>query len=726
MPLKKVRAKQTGKIMSRRILMASVGMAATLGSGTALAQAPAAAQPAPAAAPTSRTTGYDAAFFVKYAPRTALDIVQRIPGFTLDLGANNGNGGADIRGFAGVAGNVVINGQRPTTKSEPLDAYLSRIPASRVKRVEVGPGDIFGADYASKSQVANLILVEGGKGGIGGNANVSAERHYTGKITPTASGSVSLTHGPSTFNIAGDTAWFDETEEGADVVTDPVTRELLESRRKVNVTNNYSPFVSASWALDEGPTKSANLNVRYHFDRFHLFQTAHVFPVGALEHDDTLVEHYPTKSYEIGGDVSRPLGGGALKFVGLATRQRRHTLDELDTGNLGHTEVVGGFQQLSQSQRNETLGRLTWSKSNVLGFQFESGAEVAWNTLDFNLNLFDFDENGDKTRVDLPLDNARVTELRGEFWINGSRSLTKTLRLNIGLNYEMSHLKVSGDAIADRKLAFPKPSITLDWEPGGGWHSQLILRRTIAQLDFFDFISVADLASSQVSGGNANLQPQRSWEGRFSVEHPVFKQGKARLELGYDLISLLQDRILTPQGFDAPGNIGTGRQAFADLTLDAPLDQFWKGLRVKLHGNVQRTRVQDPISGDLRDFSGFFPSWEWDADVRRDLGRLSYGFTASDNARTTIFRTDVLDTRWNGGVYASAFVEYRPMQNRTLRLDFNDISNIGGGRNLLEFVPNRTAAAPSVLDHRFRNSHVRIALTLKQSFGGGGGVAKSQ
>jgi hypothetical protein len=709
--------------------MASVGMATVLGSGAALAQEPA-NQPAPTAAPTSRTTAaYDAAFFSKYAPRTALDIVERIPGFTLDLGANNNNNGtgpADIRGFAGVAGNVVINGQRPSTKSEPLDAFLSRIPAGRVKRVEVGPGDIFGADYASKSQVANLILVEGGKDGISGNATLSAERHYTGRITPTGSGTISLTHGRSTFNVAGDTAWFDETEEGGDVVTDPVSGEILETRRKVNVTNNYSPFISASWALDDGPTRSANLNIRYHFDRFHLFQTAHVFPADSTEHDDTLVEHYPTKSFELGGDVTRPFAGGALKFVALATRQRRHTLDELDTGNLGHTEVVGGFQQLSQSQRNETLGRLTWSKPNVLGFQFESGAEVAWNTLDFNLDLFDFDENGDKTRVDLPLDNARVTELRGEFWVNGSRPLTRTLRMDIGLNYETSQLKVSGDATADRKLSFPKPSITLDWEPGGGWHSQLILRRTVAQLDFFDFISVADLASSQVSGGNANLQPQRSWEGRFSVEHPLFKQGKARLELGYNLISLLQDRILTPEGFDAPGNIGTGRQAYADLTLDAPLEQFWKGLRVKLHGNVQRTRVQDPISGDPRDFSGFFPTWEWDADVRRDLGQLSYGFTASDNARTTIFRTDVLDTRWNGGVYASAFVEFHPTQSQTLRLDLNDISNVGGGRNLLEFFPNRTAPPPSELDHRFRNSHVRIQLTFKQSFGGAGGVAKSQ
>ena len=710
--------------MSRQLLMASVGILAMLGSGTALAQPSNAPQAAPAPTSNPRTTGYDVGFFSKYAPRTALDIVQRIPGFTLDLGANNGNGGADIRGFAGVAGNVVINGQRPSTKSEPLDAYLSRIPASRVKRVEVGPGDLFGGDYASKSQVANLILIEGGKSGISGNAAVTAERHYTGRVTPTASGSVSVNRGPSTFNIAGDTAWVDETEEGADVVTDLSTGQLIEFRRKVNLTNNYSPFVSAGWSLDQGPTDSANLNFRYHFDRFHLFQTAHVFPAGGLEHDDTLVEHYPTKSYEIGGDVTRPLAGGAIKLVGLATRQRRHTLDELDIGNLGHTDVVGGFQQLSQSQRNETLGRLTWSEPKLLGFQFESGAEAAWNTLDFNLDLFDLDPNGARTRVDLPLDNARVTELRGEFWINGSRALTKRLRMDLGLNYEMSHLKVSGDAIADRKLQFPKPSLTLDWDAGGGWHGQMILRRTVAQLDFFDFISVADLASSQVSGGNANLQPQRSWEGRLSAEHPLFGQGKARLELGYNLISMLQDRILTPEGFDAPGNIGTGRQMYADLTLDAPLDRFWKGLRVKLHGNLQRTRVQDPISGDLRSFSGFFPTWEWDADIRRDLGRFSYGFTAGDNARTTVFNTNLLDTRWNGGVYASAFAEYRPTQKQTLRLDFNDISNVGGGRNLLEFFPNRTAGQPSVLDHRFRNSHVRIALTFKQSFGASGGVAK--
>jgi hypothetical protein len=213
------------------------------------------------------------------------------------------------------------------------------------------------------------------------------------------------------------------------------------------------------------------------------------------------------------------------------------------------------------------------------------------------------------------------------------------------------------------------------------------------------------------------------------MEHPLFGQGKVRLEFGYNLISMLQDRILICDAenncFDAPGNIGTGRQAYADLTFDAPLDRFWKGLRVKLHGNIQRTRVDDPISGEPRDFSGFFPRWAWDVDVRRDIGKWAYGFTMNDNRRTTLFRTDTLDTRYNVGFpYTYAFVEYRPSGNKSLRLYFDDISNTGGARDLLFFDPNRTGEA-SEHDHRFRNSHVRIGLTFKQSFGGGGGKASA-
>src|SRR3569833_4235238 len=141
----------------------------------------------------SRTTVYDAGFFAQYAPRSAYDIVRRIPGFTLDLGNSSAASGVDVRGFAGTAGNVVLNGARPSSKSETLATLLSRIPASRVIRVEVAPGDLYGADYSSKTQVANLILKEGG--GTAGNGTVSAVRRWMGKIVPTAAGSVSFSRG---------------------------------------------------------------------------------------------------------------------------------------------------------------------------------------------------------------------------------------------------------------------------------------------------------------------------------------------------------------------------------------------------------------------------------------------------------------------------------------------------------------------------------------------------
>src|SRR4029450_9609649 len=101
-----------------------------------------------------------------------------------------------------------------------------------------------------------------------------------------------------------------------------------------------------------------------------------------------------------------------------------------------------------------------------------------------------------------------------------------------------------------------------------------------------------------------------------------------KLDLGYDLISMLQDRILIfdeeGEAFDAPGNIGKGTHAFATLTVHAPLGALWKGLRVKLNGTVRRTRVEDPISGLKRNFTGFYPDWEWGVDVRRDVGAWSY------------------------------------------------------------------------------------------------------
>lgn len=703
--------------MSRHCRLAGCGLAALAVAQAGLAQQVPQGASQPAIASDSRLTVYTAADFAVYAPRTALDIARRVPGFQIDFGDN------EVRGFSGAAGNIVVNGARPSSKAESLDSTLARIPASRVTRVEVGPGDLFGAQYSGKNQVLNIVLAEGG--GIDGTVTVSARRLWDGTITPDGSASALIKRGASTINLSAGLNHNRNRDEGTDTLTDPQTGALIELRRKFNNYHDFNPFVSASWALEHAPDKAIRLNARYAAGLFDLEQRNRVAPVGEAMRDDSLYQDNRNPVFEIGGDVTRPLAGGAIKLVGLATRRTRDNLDSYvqRSGLLEDGAVtVGGFEQTQKARRSETIARATWNRQNLAGLTFEVGGEIAFNRLASDVELFLLEEDGGRTRIDLPIDSAVVKERRTEMFVNAGKSLSPAVRIDAGLNYETSALTVSGDTSAERSLRFLKPKVTLDWKGNGGLHGQLTFRRSVAQLDFYDFISAAELSSDRVNAGNANLVPQRAWEARASLDHPLLGQGLIKLDLGYDLISMLQDRVLIfdedGKGFDAPGNIGTGRRAFARLTVDAPLSSLWKGLRIRANASVQRTRVEDPITGEKRNFSGLYPDWDWEVDVRRDAGKLTYGFTVSDRDRFTFFRTNELDTNWNGGPYASAFVEYRPAPRTALTLDFDNLIDTSGYRNRLISFPNRTAAMPAINELRQRDRHINIGLTLKQSFGG--------
>ncbi len=685
--------------MVRRQLFLPVGCVAL-----ALARPLAAQATAPA-----RATTYDAAFFAPFAPRNALDIAQRVPGFQID-GGNNG-----LRGFNGAAGNVVFNGARPSSKSESLFTILERIPASRVVRVELGSGDLYGSEYSGKSQVLNVIL--SAESGIDGTVTASLTRRWTGQIVPNLNASALIKRGKSSLSLSAGTENNIFTDEGTDRITDPVTGELFEKRRKENHYRPRGPFVSAAYALEQAPDKALHLNARFQrfdedFDQVNL-----VYPADGPARNDRLYQTARSPGFEIGGDISRPLAGGAIKLVALANRRKSDNFDVVEVRDDG--AIIGGFQQGSTSQRNETVARLNWTRANLAGVSVETGAEVAYNSLEFRNDLFILGPDGAKDRIDLPIDNATVSERRGEIYAKAGHQLSKTLRLDGGLNYELSALKVRGDTQADRSLRFLKPSLTLDWKPAGGWHSQLTVSRTVAQLDFFDFISAAELSNDRVNGGNANLLPQRAWEVRASVDHPLFKTGLIKLDAGYDRIDMLQDRILTEDGFDAPGNIGTGTRGFVALAIDAPLDRFGiKGGRLKFNGQLQRTRVDDPISGETRNFTGFYPEWQWSAEFRRDIGKFAYGIDVSDRARFSFFRSNEVDTPYNGGIFGNAFVEYRPSARTTATFQVNNLFNTAGLRSREFTFPNRSFPGPSLYEARERNSHLALTLSLKRSFGG--------
>src|ERR1700741_4572899 len=66
---------------------------------------------------TAERVVYEAAFYAPFAPRTALDMVKQTPGFVL---ANYEEASAQRRGFAGAVGNVLIDGERLSAKTQTL------------------------------------------------------------------------------------------------------------------------------------------------------------------------------------------------------------------------------------------------------------------------------------------------------------------------------------------------------------------------------------------------------------------------------------------------------------------------------------------------------------------------------------------------------------------------------------------------------------------------------
>ena len=134
---------------------------------------------------------YPASFFADARPATAYDMVGRLPGFSLDTGA-----GTSVRGFAGNAGNVLVDGTRPTAKNDDLQSILQRIPASNVERIELIRGSAPGIDMQGQSVVANVvrkkrILARSSSTPISlsrerGSGRLMAASSITAKAVPTA------------------------------------------------------------------------------------------------------------------------------------------------------------------------------------------------------------------------------------------------------------------------------------------------------------------------------------------------------------------------------------------------------------------------------------------------------------------------------------------------------------------------------------------------------------
>lgn len=651
-------------------------------------------------------TVYQAPFFQPFAPTNALQLVERVPGFQLqDIDQ-------DVRGFGQAAGNVVINGERPSAKSDSLETILARIPAARVLRVEVGPGDGFGAEFAGRPQVLNLVLTE--DSGVAGTAEMRFRRPFTGEIRVDGKASALVKRGKSSFSLAMDYNNDQISGFGPDILTRLPGGELVERRDKFNSVDDPEGNVSLGWAHEDGADRRANLNFRYAGGRYRLWQANSVAPAAGPLRDDVLEQDFRYRQFEMGGDVTRPLGAGNVKLILLATRTRRDR-EELMENNAGG-EILGGFTQFQQTTDAESVARVVWSRPSSDGWTIEAGGEAVLNRLDSVVDLAETQAGGGQVPIDLPLANATVREIRLEPFLNMGRALAPGLRADFGLTFERSRLTVSGDAEAERTLSYLKPKASLDWR-SGRWQVQARAERTVNQLNFGDFISFADLSSDRVNGGNADLVPQSAWEFLVTAERPFLETGVIRAELGLNLVRQVQDRVPVEDGLDAPGNLGSGQMRIARLNIDAPLSRFGiPGARAKVRLSIVDTRVRDPYTLQHRHFTGY-TLWVLDVGFRQDLGRFAWGVDTYTNSGSTQYRRSEEDRSHRQNPFVEAFAEYRPDSRTTMTLRVENLLDVNFYRTRTFYSPDRSSPEPAMREFRKRREHITPSLTLKRTFG---------
>lgn len=679
-------------------------------------------------APDGRTI-YPAAWFERFAPSNAWDMASQVPGLSVQ-------DGEEVRGFAGAAGNVVINGARPSAKAEKLEAILRRIPAAQVVRVEVVPGQLIGGEYRARAQVLNIVLTEEASGWSG---SVEATARYPDSGQTSGSGGVSVLHrkGAHAFSLAATHHSEHLPDEGFDLLTLRPSGALVERRDKINRYYQQEDTLSASWAWEPSDGRAAHLNGRTWSWSNPLFHRSEVTGPGGPLRFDTIDQAPERTGFEIGGDVSRPLAGGTAKLVGLVRRERSENAEVQLRRTSDGGPLIDGFSQSVDNLYGETVGRATWSRENLFGWSVETGGEAALNTLDASIDVAVIDASGGVTPIVLPGSKPLVEEVRGEVFLSAGRSLTPTLTFDWGAAVETSTLSVSGEGIEanERTLTFLKPRASIEWRPSDTWRLRLAAGRTVAQLNFDDFVSNVELANDRDNAGNKDLEPERTWRLTGEIERKVLGDGTLRLALHSDWVQMVQDRVpvevLGPDGpdpdsepdvidvVDAPGNLGDGRRLWLEAAAGLPLDRFGvKGGRFNLRWVLQDSRVRDPYTGRDREFT-YEEAWNVAADFRQDLREhnLAWGVVYDAEGVLPQYRINEVDDYNPENYWFRVFIEARPNPKTTITLSANNVLDRAIVRDRVFYDPTRATPEPFADEHRWRRQGVTWALQVKRTFG---------
>lgn len=529
---------------------------------------------------------YVPADFAQYAPRTALDMLQQIPAFNIEINIGQG------RGLGQASGNVLLNGARIVTKSASIADDLARIPAGNVVRIELVEGATLNIPGLS-GRVANVVTAssDGLQGSFEWRPQLAAE--YADARWAEGIVSLSGTIGRLGFSVAVEGRPVRNGNGGTNLVTFGDGRY----QERYSETNSHGDDKRLSGTLryqTPGGTV-ANLNTAYLHRRFHSFDDEIVTgPAGAPPLTDEFDQKNRGHDFEVGGDVDFALGPGRLKLIGLDNSQELSFLTQtvIDPAN-GNPAFGSQFHQ--QSQRGERIARGEYSWA-MWAADWQLSFEAAFNKLDQQGELSLLAPSGAFNRIPFPAGTGGVREDRYESLLSYSRPLAGNLTMQLIAGGEYSTISVIGPNANSRTFVRPKGSFTLAWAPAASLDVSMKLERAVGQLNFGDFLAAVNLNSNNQSGANNELRPDQSWAVEVEATRDFGAWGSATVRT---FVRRFEDYITfipTPGGGEARGNVDWARVMGLELTGTLRFDPLGlEGAKLDLSAVVRDSIYPDPV-----------------------------------------------------------------------------------------------------------------------------------
>ncbi len=697
------------------------------------------------------TVVYPASYFTEFAPVTAQDMLDRIPGaggggssgFSgggfpggSSGGFSRGGGGRGGRGFGGGSrgSEILINGKRTAGKNNSTGGQLDRITAEQVDYIQIIRGTSGELDVRGSSRVINVVLFEQlTSSSISYEASASRSRDHT--VKPGGDLSYSGQRGGLNFlfNANVQKPYSDYISKENSILGDFSPNDLV---REDRVTEGDTAMFSTNLDYEINSNSSARINALFRegdgpTELFRRTTDLKVNPnTVLLQREESPTE---TDNWEIGGDYEyNTARGDRFKILFISneatfetTRQRWDVEDDgSETKNL--------FLDNASTTR-ERIVRSSYTMDILQGQDIEFGAERAQTILDSNLALGLASSTGTPSAdfgglvpISVANANSSVEEIRVESFIILNWIFNPRMSLETSVLYENSEITQSGDVSKKRDFDFIKPKVDFRYDLTPTIQLRGSIEKVVEQLSFNDFVAATDRndEDSNIQAGNENLRQEWYWKYDINAEYRL--PNDIGVVSGNIFFEDWQDRIeridVSPSEDNlqaANGNIGDGQAWGVNLSASIRMRMIdMPNLLISSRLSLADSRITDPFLGIERRMR-YKDRGRWTMGFRHDISRwnMNYGLTWSQEFTGNSKRYDIDDIEISSrDPFTNAFVEVIAFGGTTFRLEAFSFNNAKFCRERQRFVGRISDGILEEIEDQCGNSGRRLSLRVSGTF----------